>query len=181
MPDLSNVVTQAEFGALVGVSQRTVSELLSRGIIAEGEPAGAWLHAYCDHLRSVAAGRAAAGDLDLATERALLARAQRIRIETDNAIRAGELAPAYLLEQVLSKAGARVASIFDAIPGQIKRRVPVLPASAIDHIRTEIAKARNIAASVSLDDLKLDDDRDDDCADDQAIETTDPDSCSPAA
>lgn len=156
MIDLSTSFTQSEFGALVGISQRAVSEMLARGVIAEGENGGAWLRAYCEHLRTIAAGRAAAGDLDLPTERALLARAQRTRIERENAVRAGELAPAYLIEEVLSKAGAKVASIFDAIPGQVKRRVPTLPASALDLIRAELAKARNIAASVSMDDLDLD-------------------------
>lgn len=156
MIDLSTSFTQSEFGALVGISQRAVSEMLARGVIAEGENGGAWLRAYCEHLRTIAAGRAAAGDLDLATERALLARAQRTRIERENAVRAGELAPAYLIEEVLSKAGAKVASIFDAIPGQVKRRVPTLPASALELIRAEVAKARNIAASVSMDDLDLD-------------------------
>jgi phage terminase Nu1 subunit (DNA packaging protein) len=151
--DISAVLTQTEFGELVGVSQRAVSELLSRGVIAEGDNGGAWLLAYCDHLRTVAAGRAASGDLDLATERARLARAQAIRVETANAVAARELAPAYLIEQVLAKAGAKAASIFDAIPGHVKRRVPTLPASALDLIRGEIAKARNIAAAVSLNDL----------------------------
>jgi phage terminase Nu1 subunit (DNA packaging protein) len=156
MPDLSNLLTQSEFGELVGISQRAVSELLSRGVIAEGGTGGTWLLEYTEHLRTVAAGRAAAGDLDLATERALLARAQRTRIERENALRAGELAPAYLIEEVLTKAGAKVASIFDGIPGAVKRRVPSLPASAVDLIRAEVAKARNIAASVSLADLDVD-------------------------
>lgn len=156
MIDLSTVFTQSQFGALVGITQPAVSDLLSRGVISEGGSGGTWLLEYCEHLRTIAAGRAAAGDIDLATERALLARAQRIRIERENAVRAGELAPAYLIEEVLAKAGAKVASIFDGIPGQVKRRVPVLPASALDIIGTEIAKARNIAAAVSLADLDID-------------------------
>lgn len=173
MPDLSTVFTQAEFGALVGISQRAVSELLSRSVIAEGDSGGAWLLSYCDHLRSVAAGRAAAGDLDLAAERARLARAQAIRVETANAVHARSLAPAYLIEEVLSKAGAKVAGILEAIPGQVRRRLPTLPASEIEAIQMEIAKARNIAAAVSLDDLDLDEpsDRDDDAIADALDDT----------
>lgn len=153
MTDLSTVFTQSEFGELVGISQRAVSELMAREVIAEGEPAAAWLLCYCDHLRNVAAGRAAAGDLDLAQERALLARAQRIRIETRNAVDAKTLAPAYLIEEILTRAAAKIAAVFDGIPGKVKRRLPHLPAAGLDIIRAEVAAARNIVAGMSLDDV----------------------------
>ena len=109
--------------------------------------------AYITELREQAAGRAAAGDLDLATERAGLARAQREKIEMQNAVTRRELAPVALLEEVLAKAGSRVAGILDAIPGMIKRRVAGLSSNDIELIAVEVARARNIAAAVSLADL----------------------------
>lgn len=153
MIDLTGKVTQAKFGEMVGISQPAVSDLLSRGVIASDACVGDWLKAYCSHLREQAAGRLAAGDLDLASERAALARAQRERIEMQNAVTRGELAPVILIEQVLTKAAAKTAGIFDAIPGMIRRRVSALTADDIDMIAGEIAKARNMVASMSLADV----------------------------
>ena len=151
--DTGEKVTQEEFGVLVGVTQQAVSDLIRRGVIARGEPVGQWLLAYSSHLREQAAGRAASGELDLAGERAGLARAQRERIELQNAVTRGELGPMLLLEQVLSQAAGKVAGLFDSIPGRVRRRVPELPATAIDLITREIAEVRNIVASMSLDDV----------------------------
>lgn len=164
MFDLTQQVSQSAFGELVGISQQAVSDLLSRGIIAQGDASACWLLAYCANLREVAAGRQAGEGFDLPTERARLAREQADKIAMQNAQTRRELAPAYLIEEVLAKAGSKVAGILEAIPGQVKRRLPSLPASEIEAIQSEIVKARNIAAAVSLDDLDLNEpsDRDDD-------------------
>lgn len=146
-------MTQAEFGSLVGVSQQAVGDMVGRGVLSTGENGAAWLHSYCSHLREVAAGRLASGDLDLATERAALARAQRERIEMQNAQTRGELAPVILIEEVLTKAASKTAGILDAIPGMVRRRVPRLTAEDIDMISGEVARARNMVAAMSLADL----------------------------
>ncbi len=156
MIDLSAIVTQKQFGELVGISQPAVSDLLMRGVISDGSTAGDWLLDYCRNLREVAAGRAAAGDLDLAGERAALARAQRERIEMQNAVTRGELAPVSLIEEVLTKAASKTAGILDAIPGMIRRRVPLLTADDIELVAGEVAKARNMVAAMSLADLNDD-------------------------
>lgn len=139
---------------MVGISQPAVSELLSRGVLTDGATAGVWLREYCANLREVAAGRLASGDLDLATERARLAKEQADKIALQNAVTRKELAPVYLIEEVLAKAGSRVAGILDAIPGQVRRRIPGLPSTELDAIAGEIARARNIAAALSLKDLR---------------------------
>lgn len=162
MIDLTQQVSQAAFGEVVGISQPAVSDLLARGVIAHGQTAGEWLKAYCANLREVAAGRLAGEGYDLATERARLAREQADKIAMQNAQTRRELAPAYLIEEVLAKAGAKVAGILEAIPGQVRRRVPSLPASEIDAIEAEVVKARNIAAAISLDDLVATEDEIDD-------------------
>jgi phage terminase Nu1 subunit (DNA packaging protein) len=151
--NLSNTVTQEAFGDLVGISQQTVSELLMRGVLVQGASAGEWLRSYTSHLREMAAGRAASGDLDLAGERARLAKAQADRVEMQNAVTRGELAPVVWMEEILCKAASKIAGIFDAIPGMVRRRVPQLTADDIDLIAGEIAKARNAVAAMSLADI----------------------------
>ena len=119
--------------------------------------------AYIHKLREQAAGRAAVGDLDLAGERARLAKEQADRVAMQNAVTRGELAPVILIEEVLTKAASKVAGILDAIPGMIRRRVPLLTADDIDLVAGEVAKARNTVAKMSLADL-FDADQPDDAA-----------------
>lgn len=153
MLDLDAIPTQAAFGSVVGISQQAVSSLVERGVFSAGMPFGEMLLAYCSHLREQAAGRAAAGDLDLAAERAALARVQRERIELQNAVTRGELAPVVAIEEVLAKAGSRVGAILDGIPGMVRRRVPTLSATDVDAIAETVAKARNAVAGLRLADL----------------------------
>jgi len=163
-------MTQAAFGALVGVSQQAIGNLVGRGILDTSVPGLQLLQTYCSHLREQAAGRAAGGDLDLATERAGLAKEQRERIAMQNAVTRGELAPVALLEEVLSKAGSKIAGTLDAIPGAVKRRVPSLSSDEIKNIATEIARVRNIVASMSLADLREDEGGGDDEPDAEVID-----------
>ncbi len=150
--------TQQEFGTLVGISQQAVSTLVQRGVLEDGKIAHDWLLAYCDNLREVAAGRSTGdSDINLVNERALLAREQRARIALQNAQTRGELAPVALIEQVLAKTGARCAAILDTIPGELRRRVPGLSSADILHVRAIVAKARNLAAAINVDDLMVDD------------------------
>lgn len=145
---------QAEIAEHLDLSDRSVREFLSdAGMDHKQSTLDEIRVAYIRHLREMAAGRAAAGDLDLATERAMLAREQRIKIEMQNAVTRGELAPVALLEQVLTAAASKVAGVLDAIPGMVRRRVPQLSANDIDLIAGEIAKARNTVADISLDDI----------------------------
>ncbi len=145
-------MTQAAFGDLVGISQPAVSDLLSRGIISAGEPAGAWLLAYCLHLRNEAAGRSNFG---LANERAQLARAQRERVEMANEVTRRNLAPVLLLETALARVGRQIIGIFDAIPVELKRRFG-LDSKELEFVVSELAKARTLAAAIKLEDLDLD-------------------------
>ncbi|NGZ86423.1 terminase small subunit [Duganella aceris] len=170
--DLTKPMTQADFGSLVGISQQAVGNLVGRGVLDTSAPGLQVLHAYCSHLREQAAGRAASGDLDLATERAGLAREQRIRVALQNAVSLKELAPVALLEEVLSKAGARIAGMLDAIPGGVRRRVPALSAEEISTIGAEIARVRNIVAAMSLADLRDEEATDD--VDESTEEEIDP-------
>jgi terminase small subunit / prophage DNA-packing protein len=153
---LDEQTTQRRFALLVGVSEKTVSLLLDRGVLARDATLGEWLRAYCAHMREKAAERAACGDLDLATERAALARSMREKIDMQNLQTRRRFAPPRVLDAVLAATGRRVAGVLDCAHLEIARRMPDLPAEARAVIKTEIAKARDIAAGMSL--RMLDDD-----------------------
>ena len=92
------MLSQSAIAEHLDMSQQAVSQLMDQLSIdwrnAELEDIRI---AYIRRLRKQAAGRAASGDLDLAGERAGLARAQRDRIEMQNAVTRGELAPVVLI------------------------------------------------------------------------------------
>lgn len=171
VPDLSSPMTQAQFGVLVGMSQQAVSDLVRRKILADGASADEWLLAYCDHLREVAAGRGGEATFELAAERARLAKEQADKVAMQNALTRGELAPAHLIEEVLARAGARAGRLLETIPGLLRRRLPSLTTDDIAAVALIVAKARNIAASMTLGDLDRDADAADELTDiDQAPE-----------
>lgn len=152
MVNLSVVVTQAEFGGLVGISQQAVSDLAGRGVLPPAATGGQWLIEYCSHLREIAAGRATDGTIDLPTERALLARAQRIGQELKNKVAFGAYAPIEALTDVLANASQAVVDHLDQIPAGVNRVCPDLPQSVRDLLMTEIARARNemVRKTISL-------------------------------
>lgn len=163
------MLTQQTIADHLDLTQPAVSDLLQRlGVDWRESTLDTVRVVYIRHLREKAAGRATEGTLDLATERAALAKVQRERIEMQNAVTRRELAPVILIEQVLAKAGSKVASILDAIPRMIRRRAPAIGADMIHLIAEEIARARNIAAAIRLEDL--DEDRTDTADDTPADE-----------
>lgn len=158
MIDMEKQATQRQFADIIGVSESAVSGMVRSGVLVPGAPVGSWVKDYTAHLREQAAGRAASGDLDLAGERARLAKEQADKIALQNAVTRGELAPVSMIEEVLTKAASRISGVFDAIPGMVKRRIPGLRSEDIDLIAGEVAKARNIVAAMSLSDIQSDDD-----------------------
>lgn len=145
---------QVDVASHLDLSDRSVREWEGKLALGSDYTLSEFRIAYIRRLRQEAAGRAADGDLELATERARLAKEQADRIAMQNAVTREELAPVYLLEEVLAKAGARAAKILDTIPGVIKRRESSLSADTLAAIARDIAKVRNIAASMTLADLQ---------------------------
>lgn len=119
--------------------------MVSRGVLENGAPLRQWLLAYCGRLREQAAGRigSESGGLDLAQERAALAREQRRGIELKNAVLRGDYAAVSLLGEVLAATSQAVAERFDHLPGQVRKACPDLPPAAVDQVMTVIAGARN--------------------------------------
>lgn len=143
--DLDQPMTQADFGALVGVTQPAISAMVDKMVLQHGQTGREWLLAYCQRLRDQAAGRVGAidGGLDLAQERAALAREQRIGHELKNAVARGEYASITLLAEVLAGASQAVAERFAHLGPSIARVMPDLPPAVTDQLMAAIAEARN--------------------------------------
>lgn len=148
--DLDAPVRQTEFAELVGITQPAVSQLQFEGTLKAGEPLRAWLLAYCHRLREQAAGRATSNGLSLADERAALAKAQRERVERENAIARGELRPVGDLELALASSWARGSAILEAVPTAIKRAAPEASPRVLEIVEQEISRARNEIADLAL-------------------------------
>lgn len=144
---LNRRITQAEFGDLVGISQPAVSDLAKRGVLKPDGSAAAWLLAYCERLREEAAGRAGR----LAESRAALDDERRIEIAMRNAIKRREYVPVVVIEQVLAKVGRQIAGIFDGFVPAIRLRWPEVTSDQLRLIEAELARARNLAATMSPD------------------------------
>jgi len=90
--DTDSQISRADLGELLGITTRAVGLIEEKAVCRRDMPAGEWLRTYVERLREQAAGRIPGdGDIDLVTERALLARRQRERIELDMRVRGGEL------------------------------------------------------------------------------------------
>lgn len=150
MIDPQGKMTQKDFGLLVGISQPAVSELISRGVLVDGDTTGNWLLAYCDNLRMQAAGRGGDAAGALTAERARLARAQAEKIEMQNAVSRKELAPVALLEQVLATTGTKAQRILATIKGELRRRFPALNAADLQAVDQIVGKALGQVAAMSL-------------------------------
>jgi len=140
---LDQATSQQAFGSIVGISQQAVSQMLSKGVLSPGGSAGQWVLEYCLHLREAAAGRATDGSIDLPTERALLARAQRQGQEIKNKVAEGLYAPIESLTDVLANAAQAAVDHFEQIPASINRVCPGLDQAVRDLIMATIANARN--------------------------------------
>lgn len=142
---LDQQVSQAEFAAMIGVSEARASQLVSEGVIVRGDTAHEWLVAYCERLRDQAAGRLGegAGGLDLVQERAALAREQRIGQAIKNGVARKEFGPVGLLADVLGTAASAVVDRFDHLEGVLAKSCPDLAEEAKTAVLTVIADARN--------------------------------------
>jgi phage terminase Nu1 subunit (DNA packaging protein) len=143
--DLSKPPTQQLLGDCVGISQPAVSAWYSESRIPAGATLGEALKIMFHTLREQAAGRMGSelGGLDLAQERAALAREQRLGLEIKNAALRGEYAPISLLAEVLATASQAVAERFDHLPGTIKKACPSITEEDREQLLAVVAAARN--------------------------------------
>jgi phage terminase Nu1 subunit (DNA packaging protein) len=103
----------------IDITQRRLFALIDQGIIERAGEDGFDLTtvrlAYIRNLRKVAAG--SGSRLNLGDERALLARAQRIKVERENAVSAGQLVDAEIVGECLEEENRVVRDHFLNLPG----------------------------------------------------------------
>ena len=88
--------------------------------------------------------------LDLDKEKALVNQERARQLKRENDVEERVLIPIEELTSVLSGVSAQAVSILDALPLNIKRRVPMLKARDIEYIKKEIAKSRNSIAKIEV-------------------------------
>ena len=74
-----------------------------------------------------------------------------------NAVKRREYLPAVLIAQVLARAGRQIAGILDGLLPALRRRWPDISAEQLGVLEVEIARARNLAASMNTSSLLEDD------------------------
>lgn len=137
---------QADLAAHLDMSDRNLRELLTTLALDHKTATVDEVRiAYIRRLREQAAGRMGATEngLDLAAERAALAKAQREGVEIKNNVLRGDYASVTLLAEVLANASQSVAERFDHLPGLLRKTLPDLPQAAVDQVMAVIATARN--------------------------------------
>lgn len=85
------MTTQIEIAQHLDLSTRQIRELQSAGVFTKGATLDEARLAYIRRLREQAAGRAATNGLDLASERARLARLQADKLEAELAAKRGDM------------------------------------------------------------------------------------------
>lgn len=153
-------ITQAQAGHLAGLTHQRISQLAEENAFAklkngriDGQSFGRWLA----ERNAKKAAEQSDDRLDLTQERAKKEREQRIKLERENAVAAGELVPAAEISQAMADIYARVGSHVAAT----MRRVP----QALGIPQSQHADARAVLRGLERDLLlaiSAQDDEDDD-------------------
>lgn len=130
--DLNARATQVRFAQLVGVSQQAISERVASGVLPAGGTLGEWLLAYCERLRTEAAGRG--GD-----DQAALTRARTREAEASAELkvlqimeRSRQLVPVAEIEPQLQAMVAAARSELLALPDALTHELRALYGMEID-------------------------------------------------
>lgn len=118
------MATQAEVGKHLDLSDRSIRELLDRGVLPNARRGALDLDAcrlaYIRHLREVAAGRALGpGGDDLTAERARLAREQADHYSLKNAVLRQQFLPRADITRAVTAAFQIVRDRFTALPARL--------------------------------------------------------------
>lgn len=145
-PDLATVVVAAsDLAEMFGVSRRSVSEFSERGIIERvGRNRFALQRSvklYCEHLRSVAAGRGGDGTQELTAERARLAREQADATALKNAVARRDLVPTHQVEREWVTVCRKIRNAVLAVPSRVRQTLPHLTVFDVEQISRELRLA----------------------------------------
>jgi terminase small subunit / prophage DNA-packing protein len=123
--------TQSEFGALVGLSTRTVKDLSAKGILVYHGSQLRTLESvqrYIASLRKAAMGRQGEGGIDITTERAKLAAVQRQREELALAKARDEMMDLNEVSEGWGQFASTIRASVLAIPSRVRSAIPHLTA-----------------------------------------------------
>ena len=156
------MASHAQVAEHLDMSRQNATDLFSRGVLPGGRGQGKadideCRVAYIRHLRSKAGGGTgdAGADLDLASERARLAKEQADRQEMLNAQMRGELLARPDVDAAVSAAFARVRAKLLSVPGKAAAEVVAVdqPAEAEALIRDAVCEALEELAGTTVADL----------------------------
>jgi terminase small subunit / prophage DNA-packing protein len=122
-----NTISVSEFAELVGVSTRTVSDLLKRKVIERttgGLPHPEALRKYVAHLRETAAGRGGAAAAEVSSHRAALLKIQAASAQARFDKEQGELVTVTDVMAHWEAAFRTLRSGIMAIPARVASRAP---------------------------------------------------------
>lgn len=148
---LPEKITKSDLALVVGVSTQAIEALEKKNVIRR---IGRGMYAYpqavqqiCAHYREIAAGRASeSDDVDLVTERALLAREQRRGQEIKNAALTGELIEVSVVERAWAAILSAIRSRMLALPSELAQILAHLTRHDIETIDRALRDALNEAA-----------------------------------
>lgn len=147
-PDLNDddgEVSAAELADLLGVSKRAVSDFVERGIVVKTErnrfDMRRSVQLYCEHLRTMAAGRSGDGADVLTTERARLAREQADQTAMKNAAMRREMISITDVRHEWTSIGRRIRNGIMSVPSRCRQMLPHLTTFDVDVIDRELRSA----------------------------------------
>lgn len=147
--DRPETVSEAELADTLGLSTRSIRELVTRNVIRKAAP-GRYVQrdcvrAYCANLREGAAARS--GSATLTAERTRVAREQGDALELKNAVSRREMLPARDVERSWSATLRAVRAAMLSVPARIQQRLPKLSAQEVATIDREIRDTLEEAAN----------------------------------
>lgn len=140
---LDDPYTQAGVAQVVGITQQNIAALAKVGVFEGAKTVREGVLRYCARQRAYASKN----EGGLSDERAKLAKAQRDRIEMENAARRGELAPITVLRDTLAAMATACVAHIDAVPGKARQRMPHLSARDLATLDALLKEARNAMAA----------------------------------
>lgn len=138
-------VTALDLADVIGVSKRAISDYAERGIIVKtGRNRFDFrksVQGYCEHIRTMAAGRGGENVDVLATERARLAREQADQAAMKNAAMRKELITVAEVRHEWVSIARRIRNVVMSVPSRCRQMLPHLTTYDVDLIDTEIRAA----------------------------------------
>lgn len=138
-------ISGLELADLLGVSKRAVSDFVERGIVVKTErnryDMRRSIQLYCEHLRTMAAGRSGDGADALTTERARLAREQADQTAMKNAAMRREMIPITDVRHEWTSIGRRIRNGIMSVPSRCRQMLPHLTTFDVDVIDRELRSA----------------------------------------